>query len=488
MDKTNPVFRSLEIIENRIMEKLTVENIAHSVFFSKYHYGRIFREIVGETVMEYVTKRKLSLAGRDLLETGATITEIAFNYGFESREGFTRSFKEYMGVTPTEYRKYGLSSISQKTAKGKSIMLYSKNTDEILRELNEFIAKAKETAAAAGKYKGTINRQFWANIAKRTDYYADELQKVLDGISAISEHPDEITNRFKIINSIEIVGINTNIMALSVAVNVARHPQEEELQKPLGEKFFELALSSMVKAQKISSFFSELSALIFEDMRKSAAAKLAEAAETGNKALNSIKGYQYIKKEIERIINCLTVLKVYEINEFHFEDIIFQLNILDYSADINCYEDKEMFSGIKVFREKVIETHHFFRDLVKPETNPEKEYTLEKFYQDIAFQMNILMHFYNGEMSEERLGVIQSTEQKAAVEAINKKISDSIRPIINGSMPNDIGAALLEVHGDMLWQAEQMGEHGGPVRVFASEILTLCNKVKEIEKELTPAT
>ena len=66
MEKENPVFRSLELIESRILEKLTVEDIASGVYFSRNHYQRLFREIVGNSVMEYVTKRKLTLAGRTL--------------------------------------------------------------------------------------------------------------------------------------------------------------------------------------------------------------------------------------------------------------------------------------------------------------------------------------------------------------------------------------------------------------------------------------
>ena len=80
MNKETAVFRSLEMIEKRIAEKLTVENISDSVYFSKYHYQRLFREIVGESVMDYVMKRKLTLAGRELLETNATILDIALKF------------------------------------------------------------------------------------------------------------------------------------------------------------------------------------------------------------------------------------------------------------------------------------------------------------------------------------------------------------------------------------------------------------------------
>ena len=51
MTDENPVFRSLGVIEERIREKLTVKSLADSVHFSQYHYQRLFREAVGDSVM-----------------------------------------------------------------------------------------------------------------------------------------------------------------------------------------------------------------------------------------------------------------------------------------------------------------------------------------------------------------------------------------------------------------------------------------------------
>jgi AraC family transcriptional regulator len=83
MKSEMPILQSIEIIENRISEKLTVKNIADSVHFSQYHYGRLFRELIGESVMDYVIKRKLTLAGKELMETNATILDIALKYGYD---------------------------------------------------------------------------------------------------------------------------------------------------------------------------------------------------------------------------------------------------------------------------------------------------------------------------------------------------------------------------------------------------------------------
>ena len=97
-----------------------VQDGTHSVHFSKYHYQRIFREAVGDSVMGYVARRRISLAAMELARTDASVLKIALKYGYDSHEGFTRSFRSHMGITPTEYRKYHLSTGTFKMQEGKS--------------------------------------------------------------------------------------------------------------------------------------------------------------------------------------------------------------------------------------------------------------------------------------------------------------------------------------------------------------------------------
>lgn len=54
MNRQEPILKSLAVIEEKIQEKLTVESFAGSLHFSRYHYQRLFREAVGESVMRYV--------------------------------------------------------------------------------------------------------------------------------------------------------------------------------------------------------------------------------------------------------------------------------------------------------------------------------------------------------------------------------------------------------------------------------------------------
>ena len=147
----------------------------------------MFREAVGESVMRYVTRRKLILAAGEVAETRDTILEIALRYGYDSHEGFTRSFTAYMGMTPTEYRKYHYAVASLRVGKEKRDMMYSKTTDEIIRELNGLIVEARETVAVQEEIllfylKGEIQKLEAAQLGKGQ---TDALQIVCDELAGV---------------------------------------------------------------------------------------------------------------------------------------------------------------------------------------------------------------------------------------------------------------------------------------------------------------
>ncbi len=106
MKNSNALDGSIDFIESRLTQTIDIGELAQQAFFSKTHYQRLFRAIVGEPVMEYVKNRRLQLACRDVQAGNTGILDIALRYGYDSHEGFTRAFKAYFGVTPSEYRKY----------------------------------------------------------------------------------------------------------------------------------------------------------------------------------------------------------------------------------------------------------------------------------------------------------------------------------------------------------------------------------------------
>ncbi|MBK1810048.1 helix-turn-helix transcriptional regulator [Clostridium sp. YIM B02505] len=105
MDYIDKIQESIEYIENNLSEKILLEDIAKAAYLSKYYYHRVFHDIAGEPVMEYVRKRRLTEAAKDLLEGKEKIVDIALKYQFSSQEAFSRAFKKMYGVSPNKIRK-----------------------------------------------------------------------------------------------------------------------------------------------------------------------------------------------------------------------------------------------------------------------------------------------------------------------------------------------------------------------------------------------
>ncbi|OZI10512.1 AraC family transcriptional regulator [Bacillaceae bacterium SAS-127] len=93
----------IDYIDQHIHEAISIHDLAKHIGYSPFHFSRIFKEVVGETPMEYVTKRKLQFALRDMSKQ-ISMNDIAFNYGYESYAGFSKAFKKVFGVAPATYR------------------------------------------------------------------------------------------------------------------------------------------------------------------------------------------------------------------------------------------------------------------------------------------------------------------------------------------------------------------------------------------------
>jgi AraC family transcriptional regulator len=92
---------AIRFIEDRLTEELSIEEIASSANSSSANFQRIFTIVTGMTVGDYIRSRRLSLAGKDLAESGAKVIDTAIKFGFETAESFTKAFTRFHGVTPS---------------------------------------------------------------------------------------------------------------------------------------------------------------------------------------------------------------------------------------------------------------------------------------------------------------------------------------------------------------------------------------------------
>ncbi len=98
------MLRVLVYIQQHLDEELELEDLARIACFSMYHFHRVFRGMLGESIKEHIRRLRLERAAARLKRTDVPITEIALEAGYESREAFTRAFKSMGGLSPSEFR------------------------------------------------------------------------------------------------------------------------------------------------------------------------------------------------------------------------------------------------------------------------------------------------------------------------------------------------------------------------------------------------
>ena len=104
MDYTRLMQKAVNFIEGRLTTHIELEDIADVANFS-IHFHRMFVVVVGTTPKDYIRRRRLSKAARELVFTSRPISEIAISYQFVSQASFTRAFKKQFEITPGKLRR-----------------------------------------------------------------------------------------------------------------------------------------------------------------------------------------------------------------------------------------------------------------------------------------------------------------------------------------------------------------------------------------------
>lgn len=105
MSRLQVLSEALKYIEAHLQGELTPEEVADSCGYSLSALQKMFRYALRIGVKDYIARRRITLAARDLLGTKDTVLTIALRYGYESHEVFTRAFRRIWGETPSNFRK-----------------------------------------------------------------------------------------------------------------------------------------------------------------------------------------------------------------------------------------------------------------------------------------------------------------------------------------------------------------------------------------------
>ena len=98
---------ALSYIYENCGAELSLDGVAEKVNISKYHFAREFKRVTGHTFVDYVNMIRCRQASKLLLQGDKSIAQISLECGFSSPSYFSRTFRQYVGVLPSEYRTRG---------------------------------------------------------------------------------------------------------------------------------------------------------------------------------------------------------------------------------------------------------------------------------------------------------------------------------------------------------------------------------------------
>lgn len=96
---------ALDYIEANLRGDLLLEDISDAANYSPWHFHRLFTAYTGMGVGEYIRRRRLSEASRQLTDSDVQIVRLAEAWGFESQAAFTRAFTRQFGISPAKHRR-----------------------------------------------------------------------------------------------------------------------------------------------------------------------------------------------------------------------------------------------------------------------------------------------------------------------------------------------------------------------------------------------
>ena len=103
----------ISYIQYHSSESLKVTELARYFGYNDKYLSSLFHEGTGMTLKQFILKSKMDSAMAELTDTNHTVSQIAYNVGFQDAHNFSTAFRKLTGMTPGQYRKsYGKRKLS----------------------------------------------------------------------------------------------------------------------------------------------------------------------------------------------------------------------------------------------------------------------------------------------------------------------------------------------------------------------------------------
>ncbi|WP_422092006.1 AraC family transcriptional regulator [Tenacibaculum ovolyticum] len=127
------ISKSITYIEEHLHEKLMLNEIASKAHFSPFHFHRLFSSVTGETLNNFITRKRIEKSASFLLhKKEMSVTEVSEKVGFTNLSSFSRVFKKFYGMSAVEFKKESKHKFSK-------ICKIESNNGQVLTSFEQYI-------------------------------------------------------------------------------------------------------------------------------------------------------------------------------------------------------------------------------------------------------------------------------------------------------------------------------------------------------------
>lgn len=220
-EQIEAVQRMQEYIKNHLCERISFADIARASMYSPWYARRLFVEYTGVTPADYIRKLRLKQSALKLRDENAKILDVAFEFGFESVDGYQRAFRKEFGCNPSEYSanpiplhlftpygvKFKFLERKEKTMSAKNIFI-----QVIDKPRRKVIIKRGKTATEYMKYCEEVGCDIWGVLVSiksicnepvclwlPKEYIEPGTSEYVQGVEVSLDYSGEIPDGFDII-------------------------------------------------------------------------------------------------------------------------------------------------------------------------------------------------------------------------------------------------------------------------------------------------
>jgi AraC-like DNA-binding protein len=163
-EKINAVNTMIKFMEAHYLEEMSLKKIADSCGYSPCYASRLFKQLTGKALFEHLRALRLTKAALRLRDEDNRIIDIAFDFHFNSHEGFTKAFSRQFGIAPKAY--------SKKTPPIKLFMPYRVDNPDKRKKGDDMMSEKKELRTVFVQVVDREARKFIIRRGiKATDYF-----------------------------------------------------------------------------------------------------------------------------------------------------------------------------------------------------------------------------------------------------------------------------------------------------------------------------